>query len=70
MNDDTRMNTAVKDLQEDIRELKSELAEREAALPAHSVRPHQLMAIEELEEEISMKEEVLKALEKTDRENS
>jgi hypothetical protein len=70
MNDDIKMNTTVQELQEDIQELKSELAEREAALPAHSVRPHQLMAIEELEEEISMKQEVLNALEKADTDNS
>ncbi len=64
MNDVTVMNNSIKELQEDISRLKAELAEREAALPAHSVRPHQLMAIEELEEEISMKEEVLNAIEK------
>ena len=32
--------------------LKEKLEDREAALPAHSVRPHQIMVIEELEEEI------------------
>jgi hypothetical protein len=32
--------------------LKEALADREKALPAHSVRPHQLLAIEALEEEI------------------
>ncbi|MDZ7695620.1 MAG: hypothetical protein U5R49_01385 [Deltaproteobacteria bacterium] len=32
--------------------LRSELADREKALPAHSVRPHQIMAIEALEEDI------------------
>ncbi len=57
------INENIQKLQEDIRELKAELAEREAALPAHSVRPHQLMVIEELEEEIAMKQEVLKTLE-------
>ena len=39
-------------LLEDIEELKGKLLEREAALPAHSVRPHQVQAIEELEEKI------------------
>jgi hypothetical protein len=58
------MNTNIQQLKEDIRRLKAELAEREAALPKHSVRPHQLMAIEDLEDEISRKEEALKALEK------
>jgi len=32
--------------------LKEALLDREKALPAHSIRPHQLLAIEELEEEI------------------
>jgi hypothetical protein len=65
MNDESEMNQTIQELQEDISELKSELAEREAALPAHSVRPHQLLAIEELEEEISMKQEILNTLVKS-----
>ena len=40
-------------LKEQIEELKEKLADREAALPAHSVRPHQIQVIEELEEEIA-----------------
>lgn len=39
-----------------MKELKAELREREAALPAHSVRPHQILAIEALEEKITLKE--------------
>ena len=50
------------ELEENIKELKEELREREAALPAHSIRPHQLIAIEELEEEIAAKEEELDGL--------
>jgi len=57
------MNATIQQLQEDIRRLKAELAERETALPMHSVRPHQLMAIEALEDEISRKEDALNALE-------
>ena len=57
------MNATIQQLQEDIRRLKVELAEREAALPMHSVRPHQIMAIEALEDEIARKEEALNALE-------
>jgi hypothetical protein len=45
--------------------LEEELREREAALPAHSVRPHQLLKIEELEEEISRAKADLARLEKT-----
>ena len=57
------MNATIQQLEEDIRRLKAKLAEPEAALPMHSVRPHQLMAIEALEDEISRKEDALKALE-------
>jgi hypothetical protein len=32
--------------------LQEELADREKSLPAHSIRPHQLQAIEELEDRI------------------
>ena len=58
------MTATIQQLEEDIRRLKAKLAEREAALPMHSVRPHQLMAIEALEDEISRKQEALNALEK------
>lgn len=58
------MDSKIEQLQEEIRRLKEEKADREAALPAHSIRPHQLLIIEELEEEISRKQEELKALEK------
>jgi hypothetical protein len=58
------MNPKIEQLQEEIRRLKEEKADREAALPAHSIRPHQLLIIEELEEEIGRKQEELKALEK------
>ena len=56
------MNPYIQQLQDEIHRLKAELAEREAALPAHSVRPHQFMAIEALEDEITRKQEELKAL--------
>ena len=39
-------------LLEEIEELKGKLRDREAALPAHSVRPHQVQEIEELEGKI------------------
>ncbi len=47
-------------LEAKIGELQEELKEREAALPAHSIRPHQIMAIEDLEDEISLIEKELK----------
>jgi hypothetical protein len=40
-------------LLKEIDELKEKLRDREAALPAHSVRPHQLQEIEEIEERIA-----------------
>jgi len=40
-------------LLKEIDESKEKLRDREAALPAHSVRPHQLLEIEELEERIA-----------------
>jgi phosphoribosylanthranilate isomerase len=47
-----------------LQERREALKDREAALPAHSVRPHQLMAIEDLEEEIAGLESELKHLDK------
>ncbi|MBW1781669.1 MAG: hypothetical protein JRL30_13115 [Deltaproteobacteria bacterium] len=44
-----------------LQKLQADLKDREAALPAHSVRPHQIMAIEAIEDEI---EAVEKELEK------
>jgi hypothetical protein len=41
------------ELREKLRRLEAELAERQAALPRHSLRPHQLLEIERLEEEIA-----------------
>jgi len=45
--------TIRQDLLEEIQDLKEKLRDREAALPAHSVRPHQIQEIEELEEKIA-----------------
>ena len=42
--------------------LKEELEDREKALPAHTIRPHQLLAIEELEEKIRRLEEKSRSL--------
>ena len=48
----------------EIDRLKDELKQREAQLPAHSIRPHQILAIEELEEKIKQKQEHLRSIEK------
>ena len=50
------------ELKMQIEKLKDHLQDREAALPAHSIRPHQIQIIEDLEEEISAKEEELRSL--------
>jgi hypothetical protein len=49
-------------LKEAILKLKEEKADREKALPAHSIRPNQLLVIEELEEEISRIQEELERI--------
>ena len=57
------MNSKIEQLREEIQRLKAEKADLEAKLPVHSVRPHQLMAIEELEDEIGRKSRELNDLE-------
>jgi hypothetical protein len=44
-----------------LKELRARLAERSASIPVHSVRPHQLIEIEELEEEIELLQQRLHA---------
>ncbi len=51
-----------KDLEEELAKLKAELKERELSLPAHSIRPHQLSAIEELENQIRSLQDQLSLL--------
>ncbi len=40
-------------IKEEIESLSSLLSERKKSLPAHSIRPHQIIAIEELEEKLA-----------------
>jgi len=56
---ETALNEKKKALETRLMELRSALADREKALPAHSVRPHQIMVIESLEEEIDATEGAL-----------
>lgn len=56
------MDLKIPRLKEEIQALKEEKEDREAALPAHSIRPHQLLAIEELEEAIGLKQKELDRL--------
>ncbi len=55
----------INDLTDKIEKLKVELADLEESLPAHSVRPHQMMKVEALEEEIEKMEGELKTLKET-----
>jgi hypothetical protein len=49
-------------LLKELEDLQEELREREAALPAHSVRPHQLQEIEKLEDRIAALERMLEEI--------
>ena len=48
-----------KGLEKEIQELEAQLRDREASLPAHSVRPQQMLVIEELETAIEEKKKEL-----------
>jgi hypothetical protein len=50
------------ELKKEIAALEAELRDREASLPAHSVRPQQLLVIEELEAGIEGKKKELEEL--------
>jgi hypothetical protein len=52
------------DLENEIAALEAQLRERKDSLPAHSVRPHQMLAIEELETAIEEKRKKLDELRK------
>ena len=54
--------TKAKELEKEIKNLEAQLREREASLPAHSVRPQQLFAIEGLEVTIEEKKKELEDL--------
>ena len=56
------MDEARENMIREIKNLKTELQERELSLPAHSIRPHQLLIIEELENRIHELEEKLRLL--------
>jgi hypothetical protein len=55
-------NAEVSRLRKEIEKLQAAKADREKALPAHSIRPHQLLVIEELEEEIEKRQKELEGL--------
>lgn len=45
--------SSIQDLEQELQRLEAELADRQLSLPAHSIRPHQLIEIEDLEERIA-----------------
>jgi hypothetical protein len=52
------------ELQKEIETLEAQLRDREASLPAHSVRPQQMLVIEELETAVEGKRKELDELRK------
>ena len=50
------------ELKKEIRDLEEKLEDREASLPAHSVRPQQMLVIEELETALEEKKKELERL--------
>jgi predicted DNA-binding transcriptional regulator len=50
------------DLEKEIKKLEAKLKDREDSLPAHSVRPQQMLLIEELETDIQEKKKELEKL--------
>jgi len=53
------------ELEKQIKELEEKLKDREDALPAHSVKPQQMLIIDELETEIEKKKNELAGLRKS-----
>jgi len=68
VNEIRRAQTALPSKREELKlnlaSLTEELQQRAAALPAHSVRPHQIIAIEDLEEEIALTEKKLRQIDR------
>ncbi len=52
------------ELKKQIKSLEEKLKDREEALPAHSVKPNQMLIIDELETEIEKKKDELAGLRK------
>ena len=61
---ETALPSKREELKLNLASLTEELQQRVAALPAHSVRPHQIIAIEDLEEEIALTEKKLRQIDR------
>ncbi|MBW1805641.1 MAG: hypothetical protein JRJ06_04615 [Deltaproteobacteria bacterium] len=46
----------IAELEKELKELKEKLLDREDALPAHSIRAHQMQEVMDIEDEIAEKE--------------
>ncbi len=66
VNEVRRAETAIKrhreDLMNELTKLKEELRQRQAAIPPHSIRPHQILRVEEIEDEIDLKEKEIERI--------
>jgi phosphoribosylanthranilate isomerase len=60
----TTLPSKREELKLNLASLTEELQQRVAALPAHSVRPHQIIALEDLEEEIALTEKQLRQVDR------
>lgn len=61
---DRQERTTETELERQIKNLEEKLKDREDALPAHSVKPQQMLIIDELEMEIEKKKDELSGLRK------
>lgn len=52
----------IEKLKTEILELESDLHDQEEAIPAHTIRPHQIIALEEIEDAIAEKKQQLDKL--------
>ena len=52
----------VENLENEIRELEGKIKEKESILPAHSIKPEMIQELEDLEEELNEKREMLKKM--------
>lgn len=59
-----RIMVKEEELEKEIKELEKKLKDREDALPAHSIRPQQMLVIEKLETDIEEKRNELAEIRK------
>jgi len=57
-----RSSKKIENLENEIRELEGRIKEKESILPAHSIKPEMIQELEDLEEELDEKREMLKKI--------